>query len=283
MLLALAVIYANVSAIDVLTYNYDTLCTGANTSETILNQSNVVPAQFGKLYVRNVDGIMYAQPLYASSISIGGGTHNVVYVATMHNSVYAFDADNSNQAAYWTQSMNNGAETTIPSSDVAGGDHNMYPEIGIVSTPVIDKTTNTIYLVAMTKLASPLTYTHRLHALDLSTGAEKFGGPVQIAATYPYSGGVRTFVSKSQGQRPALLEANGSIYFSFASFSDVSTPYWGWVMRYNAATLAQQAVFNANPETSGLGAGIWESGCGASADASGNIFLTTGNANGTTG
>ncbi|HLX65153.1 MAG TPA: Ig-like domain-containing protein, partial [Planctomycetota bacterium] len=277
--LILALTSLSAAGIDVLTQNYDTMRSGANITETVLTQSNVNSAQFGKLYARNVDGIMYAQPLYASSITIGGGVHNVVYVATMHNSVYAFDADLPNQPAYWQVTMNGTGETSSPNNLLAGSDNNMYPEVGVTSTPVIDKTTNTIYVLAFSKTSTP-TYMHRLHALDLSTGAEKFGGPVLISypggtvgtATYP------AFTSKNQAQRPALLLANGSLYISFASYSDVSTPYWGWTMRYNPSTLAQQYVFNVNPSnTTGKGAGIWESGCGAAVDASGNVYLSTGN------
>ncbi|MEI6231938.1 MAG: C25 family cysteine peptidase [Planctomycetota bacterium] len=263
-----------VSAFDMLTFHNDTLRTGANTNETILTQSNVTPALFGKLYTRTVDGVMYAQPLYASAISIGGGTHNVIFVATMHNTIYAFDADNKNQAAYWQKSMG----LAVPYGDVyTNGDPNMYPEIGVCSTPVIDKSTNTMYVVAMTKEGAN-SYAHRLHALDIGTGNEKFGGPVLIT-TAPINGSSAFFSSYRQGQRPALLLANGSVYFSFASFGDLS-PYWGWIMRYNAATLAQQNVLNVNPaNANGLGSGIWQSGCGAAADASGNIYLITGNSN----
>ena len=160
------------AAFDMLTFHNDNQRTGANTSETVLTQSNVNASQFGKLYTRTVNGIMYAQPLYASALTIGGGTHNIVFAATMKNNVYAFDADNGATAAYWT--VNLGA--SVPYTEVyTNGDMNMYPEIGIVSTPVIDKSTNTIYIVAMTKEATN-SWAHRLHALDLSTGAEKFGG-----------------------------------------------------------------------------------------------------------
>jgi len=260
------------SAVDILTFHNDTLRTGSNTTETILTPANINFAQFGKLYTRPVDGFIYAQPLYVSGVTIGGGTRNIVFVATMHNSVYAFDADNPNQAAYWQKSMG----AAVPFAEVyTNGDQNMYPEIGIVSTPTIDKGTNTLYLVAMTKDGTN-TYAHRVHALDLATGNEKFGGPVVVTAP-PVSGSSAVFNSFRQGQRPALLQANGSIYVSFASFGDLP-PYWGWTMRYNAATLVQQNVFNANPaNVTAAGSGIWQSGCGAAADALGNIYLITGN------
>jgi hypothetical protein len=270
--LGVAVLFSNAAlAFDMLTHHNDVLRTGSNTSETILNQSNVTVSQFGKLYSRTVNGLIYAQPLYVSNLSIGGGVHNVVFVATMRNTIYAFDADSSTQAAYWTKSLG----TYVPKTEIySNGDNNMYPDIGIVSTPAIDKSTNTMYVVAMIKEGTN-SYAHRLHALDISTGNEKFGGPVVISAT--------RFNSFRQGQRPALLLANGSVYIGFASFGDLS-PYWGFEMRYDATTLAQQAVLNVNPaNTTGLGAGIWQGGCGPAVDASGNVFLVTGNCNSTAG
>jgi len=268
----IAFLSSSVGAVDVLTFHNDTHRSGANTSETILNQSNVNATNFGKLYTRSVDGLMYAQPLYVSNLTIGGGTHNVVFIATMKNNVYAFDADNGAQAAYWTKNLG----TSVPYSDVyTNGDHNMFPDIGICGTPVIDKSTNTMYLCNMTKDGTNA-WSHHVHALDITTGNDKFGGPIKVTApAVPNSTAV--FNDFRQGQRPAMLQANGSIYIGFASFGD-QTPYWGWLMRYDQTTLAQQFVFNTNPSnTNSTGAGIWQSGCGPALDASNNVFLVTGN------
>jgi len=250
--------------VSVTTYHNDNARTGQNTAETLLTPGNVNSNQFGKLFTTTVDGYVYAQPLYVPNVqNIAGGTHNVLYVATEHDSLFAIDADNG--AILWQQSFINpaGGITTVSSGDVSCGD--LVPEIGITSTPVIDPATGTIYLVAKTKENGA--FFQRLHALDIATHAEKFGGPVVIAAT---SHG-RTFDPLKQHNRPGLLLENGHVVIAWASHCD-NGPYQGWVISYNAGTLSQEAVFNTEPDaTNGFFGGIWMSGDGVAADANGNL------------
>ncbi len=267
------------SALDVLTVHYNQERTGTNVAETVLNQGNVNVSTFGKLYTRALDGGTYAQPLYVSGVVIAGTPRNVLYVATQHNTVYAFDADDSNGASapLWTTSLGQ----SVPYRDAyINGDTNVTPEIGITSTPVIDKQSGTLYAVAFTKDPGP-TYHYRLHALDLSNGSEKFSGPTDITYQQTIGGHVLTFNPRRQNQRPGLALANGSIYIAFASFGDLGlgeppeTAYNGYVMRYSATTMQQQAVLVAAP--GGSGAGIWQVGCGPAIDAAGNVYVVTGN------
>jgi hypothetical protein len=261
----------------VTTHHNDVGRTGANTAETILTPSNVNSTTFGFLFSAPVDGQVYAQPLYMPNVAIPGeGTHNVVYVATEHDSVYAFDADTGGTALWHDTFLINGA-TTVNWTVVNVKD--VYPENGITGTPVIDPTTNTLYVVVMTYENSVCI--HRLHALDITTGAEKFGGPIQIAASTPgtgdgSSGGVITFNSIFENQRPGLLLLNGYVYVGFAAFGD-NGDWHGWVLSYNAATLALAGQFCASPN--GEGSGFWASGSGLSADNlnGGRIFVATGN------
>jgi hypothetical protein len=255
--------------VNVTTFHNDNFRTGQNTAETVLTTSNVNSSQFGKLFSVAVDGYVYAQPLYLAKVTISGGTHNVLYIATEHDSVYAIDADNG--AVLWQQSfINPGAGiTTVSSSDVACTD--LVPEVGITSTPVIDPATGTIYVVARTKENG--SYVQRLHALDVVTHAEKFGGPKVISATFQG----RTFDPLKQNNRPGLLLENGHVVITWASHCD-NGPYQGWVMSYSASTLAQEAVFNTELNTiSGYDGGVWMSGDGVAADANGNLYLATGN------
>ena len=257
--------------VSVTTYHNDNARTGQNTAETSLTPANVNMNQFGKLFTTTLDGgYVYAQPLYMPGVqNIAGGTHNVLYVATEHDSVFAIDADNG--AVLWQQSFINAANgvTTASSGDVGCGD--LVPEIGISSTPVIDSGTNTIYVVAKTKENG--NFFQRLHALDIVTGAEKFGGPKVIAATAQG----QTFSPLKQHNRPGLLLENGHVVIAWASHCD-NGPYQGWVMSYAAGTLAQEGAFNTEGDTSnGFFGGIWMSGDGVAADANGNIFVATGN------
>lgn len=284
---------ATVGSIAVLTHHNDNGRTGANLNETILTTSNVNPQKFGKRFQRTVDGHIYAQILYVSNVPIPNkGVHNVVYVATMHNTVYAFDADGRVPDPLWLKNL--GPSVRLPDTNI-GPAHvdqrtkqtvsdyrDIAVEVGILSTPVISLTHNAIYVVAMTKDPKRQgldAYTYHLHALDLSTGQEKLGGPVQLQATVRGKGdastnGQITFASHRHNQRPALLLANDKIYIAFAAFGDAG-PYHGWVFAYDAATLKQAAVFNTTPN-SGEG-GIWQAGSGLAADSANQIYLITGN------
>ena len=276
---AVAAFQAGWAQVSVTTYHNDSSRTGQNVHETILTTANVNPGQFGRIFVQPVDGYIYAQPLYVPNVTIGGAAHNVVFVATEHDSVYAFDADNrsgANASPLWHVSfINPPAVTTVDSYGDAGcGD--LVPEIGISGTPVIDTGSGTLYVVANTKENG--VFFQRLHALDIATGAEKFGGPVAIQGTVAgtgdgSSGGQVSFDPLKQNQRPALLLRNGVVYISSASHCDIS-PYHAWVFGYNASNLQQVAVWNSTPN-GGLG-GIWQGGGGPAADSAG-IYFATGN------
>src|SRR6266478_2554386 len=265
------------STVDVVTYHYDNMRSGQNLNETSLTTSNVNATMFGKKGEFMVDGKVDAQPLYLSQVTIGGQKKNVLYVATEHGSVYAFDADSINGATsafLWKTSTLGAGEIT---SDNRGCGQ-VSPEIGITATPVIDRARNAIYVVAMSKTAGG-TYFQRLHALDLSTGAELFGGPKAITATYPgtgdnSSGGNVVFDPKQYKERPGLLQINGTIYTTWSSHCDIR-PYTSWVMAVSADTLAQTSVLNLVPN--GSEGGIWMAGTAPAADAAGNMFFIMGN------
>ena len=264
-------------SISVLTYHNDNLRTGQNVNETILTTTNVNSSKFGKLFSLPVDGPIFAQPLYMPGVTVGTQVHNLVFVATEHNSVYAWDADTASATPVWTVSFNNPAAgvTAIPCAEAASGRGNcstITPEFGITSTPVIDSSTGTLYVVASTKEVSGGTtsYVYRLHALSVTTGQEKFGGPVALQAT---SGSV-TFIPIQHLQRPGLLLVNGVVYIGFGSHGDIS-PWYGWLLGYSASTLKQVLAFNASPNAGD--SGIWQSGAGPASDATGNIYLNTGN------
>jgi hypothetical protein len=231
--------------------------------------------------LRTIDGAIFAQPLYASGVEIGKAWLNVVFIATAHDSVYAFNADTNmgkNAAPLWHTSFSNPAAgiTTVSGSDVGSS---VLPELGVIGTPVIDRATGTLYVVDTVKLntSSGPQIVQQLHALDISTGAKKFGGPVTIQATVPGTGGGGTTVSfnaATQLQRSGLLLLNGVIYIGWASFDDNPT-YYGWLMGYSASNLKQVAVLNLAPN--GQAASVWMSGSAPAADSSGNIYLSTGN------
>jgi hypothetical protein len=260
-----------------LTHHNDDARTGQNLNETALRLSNVNSASFGKLAEYSIDGIAHASPLYVANVNIPGvGLKNVVYVATEHDSVYAFDADVRSSTPLWRRSFLGTGVTTVPNGDT-GECCDIAPEIGITGTPVIDPTTQTLYVVVKTKEGAG-NYPQRLHALDLATGAEKFGGPVLIQASVPGTGtgssnGQLPFNSLRENQRTALLLRNGTVYFGFGSHGDFQ-PYHGWLLGYNATTLQRTFVFNATPN--GEGGGIWQSGGGMAMDAAGNFFFGTG-------
>jgi hypothetical protein len=268
--------------VNVLTFHNDTFRSGYNPHETILQHSNVNSTAFGKLFSYPVDGYLYAEPLYVSQLAIlGQRTHNVVYVASEHDSVYAFDADGIVTTPLWQKSFIDPASgiTTVDALNDIGCD-NLVPEIGITGTPVISLHNQALYVVSEVKNQNTDTFLMELHALELATGAEKFGGPVQISATIAGHGagndghGHVSFVTKLANQRPALLLANGKIYIAFASNCDIGD-YHGWLLAYDALTLKQKAAFNATPN--GSEGGIWQSGNGPSASQYGNIFIGIGN------
>ena len=259
---------------DVTTYHNDIARTGQNTTETKLTQANVNSTTFGLLHNLAVDGRVDAEPLYLSQPSVAGSAHNVVFIATEHDSVYAFDSDTG--AQLWKVSLLGSGETT--SDDRGCGQ--VTPEIGITSTPVIDRTAGAhgiLYAVAMSKNGS--TYFQRLHALDITTGAELEGGPVTVQATYPgtganSSGGQVVFDPKQYKERAALLLQNGVVYTSWASHCDFN-PYTAWIIGYNQTSLTQTSVLNLTPN--GSEGSIWQSGGGLAADAQGNIYALIAN------
>lgn len=263
---------AGAAQVSVPTQHNDTFRTGLNAHETLLTPSNVNTAGFGKLFSQAVDGNVYAQPLYLSGVNIQGkGTHNVVYVATENDSVYAFDADNnqgSNAKPLWRKSFINPAQgiTAVPSTDL--GCNAVIPKIGISGTPVIDTGSGTLYLVAYTKENG--SYVQRLHAISVVNGAEKFGGPVLIQG----AGGNQTFAAVHENQRAALLLSHGTVYIAWAANCDIN-PYTGWVMAYGARSLQQTGVFTTT--TDYQNGGVWQSGAGLAADSAGSVYLATGN------
>ena len=246
--------------------------------------TNVNPSNFGKLFSCAVDAAIYAQPLWVANLMIDGTRHNVVYAATQHDTVYAFDADANPCTVLWQTGANSvnsllpSGQTWVTSIDSACGD--LQPDIGIVGTPAIDVATNTMYLVTKSKTAGgTITFHQMLHALDIITGSEKFSGPVEISASASGSGngsvgGRLNFDPLINSQRSALLLENGHVLIAWASHCD-NGAYHGWLMSYSASGLAQEAVWNDSPN--GTLAGIWMAGNGPAADASGNIYLATGN------
>jgi hypothetical protein len=273
-------------SVNVTTARYDLARDGANTSETILTPSNVNTTDFGKIATMTADAQIYTQPLIVTGVAVPGyGTRNVVYVATENDTVYAFDAQGNNpaQGYLWKTSLldldvTEPGETAVPESDINSTD--ITPILGVTGTPVIDSTTNTIYVVGFF-IETNGTYQQRLYALDITDGAVKFGGPATIAASVAgsgtgASGGVVTFSAKMENQRPALTLANGQVYIAYSSHGDIN-PWHGWVIGYSATTLAQEDAFCLTPN--GDAGGVWMSGGGIAVDSSGNLYLTTGNGN----
>jgi hypothetical protein len=261
--------------VDVVTYHNDIARTGQNLNEAILTPANVSSANFGKLGFFNTDGKVDAQPLYLSSLNVGGATHNLLYVVTEHDSVYAFDADSG--GVLWQVSLTGTGET--PSDD--HGCSQITPEIGITSTPVIDRTAGAngvIYVVAMSKNSAG-SYFQRLHALDITNGAELFGGPVTVQATFPGTGANSTggnviFDPGQYAERAGLLLLNDTIYTTWTSHCDIGL-YTGWIIAYSAKTLAQTSVLNVTPN--GSEGSIWMSGTAPAADSANNIYFLDAN------
>jgi len=257
---------------DVVTYRDDAGRTGENLTESLLTPTNVNSSSFGLYRVLAVDGKVDAQPLYLAQLPIAGGTHNVVLVATEHDSVYAMDPVSGD--TLWHVSLLPSGET--PSDD--RGCNQVSPEIGVTSTPVIDRSAGphgAIFVVAMSKDSSS-NYHQRLHALDVTTGAELFNGPTSINPSYSSpAGGTKTFSPGQYAERAALLLENHTIYTSWTSHCDIQ-PYSGWIVGFSESTLAQTAVLNVAAD-SDAGPSIWMSGDGLAADSSGNIYLATAN------
>jgi PKD repeat protein len=270
----------------VLTQHNDNNRSGANLQETLLSTNNVNTNQFGLLVTRPVDDQVYAQPLIMTNVSIAGlGVHNLLIIATVNDTIYAYDADDVTRTApYWTNSFINPPNVVPPNNadesavGACGGNYRDFNgKFGIVGTPVIVPVTGTIYVLVRTKEFGT-SFVQRLHALNVATGLDR-SNPVVIAATVSgsgagSSGGMISFDSLRNNQRPALTLANGVVYITWSSHCD-NGPYHGWVIGYNASTLQQVAVYNDTPN--GSEAGIWMSGQGPCADAAGNIYLTTGN------
>jgi outer membrane protein assembly factor BamB len=260
LLLVWALLFAgSVNAqVNVVTQHNDLGRTGQNLNETVLTPSNVNVNQFGLLFKTVVDNQVYAQPLVVANVSIGGGTHNVVYVATTNNSVYALDADNGTQ--YWLKNLG----TPISNANYGSGCVDINGNAGIVGTPVIDPSAGTLYVVNSLNNAGAFSF--MLHALDITTGADKSGSPVQITNT--------GFSALAQNERAGLALSNGNVLVPFSSHCDMGT-YHGFLFSYNATTLAKGPVFNTSP--SGNGNSLWMSGQGPNVDSAGNIYFGTSN------
>jgi hypothetical protein len=275
----LYVIVGSHAQVSVTTYRNSLDRTGDNLKETVLTRANVNPNQFGKLFSLPVDGQVYAQPLYLPSLTISGNTHNVVFVATEHDSIYAFDADvGVKQNPLWRVNLTGAGETTASVSDALNCS-SISPEVGITGTPVIDPSTNTLYVVASSVRDTHIM--HRLHALDVTTGAERPGSPVVITASVPGSGD--GFFSSSQlvefhpdfhKNRAGLLLLNGVVYTSWGSYCD-SLAYHGWIIGYDAKDLRQVAAFNATPNA--YQGSFWMGGAAPAADSDGNIYAISAN------
>lgn len=270
--------------VSVLTNRFDNQRDGLNSSEVTLTPSNVNSASFGKLFSASLDGNAFAQPLYVPGVTINGATHNVVYVATENDSVFAFDADSGGSPLWITSFLNAANNVTTVSNQIVGSKNalpgcvDIAPQYGITGTPVIDPATNTIYVVANTNDNG--TQNYRLHALDITTGQEKFGGPVLIQASISGTGednngnGTLSFDTTQELQRAALLLVGGVVYIGFGSHCDLD-PWHGWLLGYSASNLSRLYVFNTTPN--GSQGGIWAAGTGPATDQSGDLYLGTGN------
>jgi hypothetical protein len=271
------------------TYHNDLARDGANQQEYALTPSDVNSSGFGKLFACTVDGAAYAQPLWVANVEVDGVRHNVVYVATEHDSLYAFDADASPCETLWQVSLidvshgGTGDETTVPAGTsgylVGKGYGDLTPEVGVTGTPVIDPTTNTIYVVSKSMNAAGTLFYQRLHAIDITSGAERRGSPVSIAATYPGTaagGSTIDFSARMEDQRPGLAFYDGTVYIAWGSHED-ALPYYGWMIgyAYDGAAFTEVSAYNSTPNT-GKG-GIWMSGAAPAIDEQGRLYVLTGN------
>ena len=269
----------NLHPVSVLTQHGDNTRSGWNANEIVLNTRNVNIQHFGKVFTLAVDDQVYAQPLVVGHLNMGDGYHNVVYVATVNNTVYAYDGDNGK--LYWQRSMTAPGMRPPKQSDMTGACGGAYQDfsgnIGIVGTPVIDSARGVMYFVARSTSGS--TFVQHLHAVNTVDGNEIAGSPMEITATYSGNGagsvnGIISFDAQRQNQRQGLTLLNGVVYVTFSSHCDWG-PYHGWILGYDASTLQQRIVYNATPN--GSAGGMWESGTGMAADANGNLYVVTGN------
>jgi len=271
----LAAVTIGGAQVAVTTWHYDNSRSGANSSETILTPQNVNSKEFGKLFTQPLDGAVIGQALYLPGVTIpNAGVHNVVYVATMHDSVYAFDADNAtgrNAQPLWQRSFLGQNAAPFPIALQRCGGVTQWAEVGIVSTPVIDPVAGTLYVVAKTYENSASV--HRLHALDVATGEEKTGSPIVITASYELAGNNNIFKDAMQVNRPALLLENGYLYIAFGSNGCRNDKEQGWVVAYEASTLQPAGAFDVEPGESA--AAVWMRGGGLSSDSEGNIYAAT--------
>jgi len=273
----------------VYTYRDDAARDGVNSLEYALTPGTVTTASFGKLFSCAVDGAVYGQPLWVANLAINGTKHNVVLVATEHDSLFAFDADANPCVQLWSASLIDAAhggaagETPVPSGVpgylVGLGEGDITPEVGVTGTPVIDPGSGILYVVAKSVNAAHTAFYQRLHAIDLASGNDKSGSPVVVSGTYPGigdGGTVDTFNPQTQNQRPGLALVNGVVYIAWSAHED-APPWYGWVMgyAYNGTSFSQAAVFNAAPN--GSGAGVWMGGGAPAADSNGNLYAVTGN------
>ncbi len=265
--------------ISVLTQHNDNYRSGFNNHEKMLTTSNVNSKQFGKLFTLPVDDQVYAQPLVVSNLKITDSIANIVYVATVNNTLYAFNADDGQ--LYWKRNFTQPGMRPVRNTDMTGACNGNYQDftgnIGIVGTPVIDSRSRIMYFVA--RSVANNNFVEYLHAIDIITGGEKAGSPVKITATYAGGGmgsvnNVVTFDAQKQNQRQALTLLNGMVYVTFAGHCDWE-PYHGWILGYDAGTLQQKIVYNDTPD--GVDGGIWESGMGLAADSDGNLYAAVGN------
>jgi hypothetical protein len=270
----------NPQSVSVLTQHNDNSRSGWNANETALTTSNVSGQQFGEVFTLAVDDQVYAQPLVVGHVNIGGGDHNVVFVATVNNTLFAFDGDNG--TLYWQKNFTAPGMRPPTHADMTGACNGSYTDfsgnIGIVGTPVIDPGTGTMYFVARSTIAGN-SFVQFLHAVNIVDGSERAGSPMQITATSNGNGdgsvnGVITFDAQRQNQRQGLTLLNGVVYVSFSSHCDWG-PYHGWILGYDASSLQQRVVYNDTPN--GYAGGMWESGAGMAADATGNLYVVTGN------
>jgi hypothetical protein len=278
----------------VYTYHNDLARDGANSHEYALTTANVNTAGFGKLFACSTDGAIYGQPLWVPQLTVNGAPHNVVFVATQHDSLYAFDADASPCVMLWSVSLIDaghgglGGETTVPAGPtgnlVGSGLGDITPEVGVTGTPVIDPATNTLYVVSKSVNSAQTTFYQRLHAIDPRTGSEKSGSPLTINGTFPGTGDGTTTVTfnpQTQNQRCGLALVNGVVYVAWGSHEDNGN-YYGWIMGYTYnGTFLPPSVLNVapnvNPNVGGGGAGIWMSGGAPAADSNNNLYAITGN------